>query len=117
MQTILIIEDQPELASVIRLVVSRQGHRALLALTLAEAEAIWTALKQEITIVISDNHLPDGSGVHFVNRLYSEKPEIKLILASGLPDPAIPPGAYRLDKPFEIAALTALLDRLAQESG
>lgn len=100
-----------------RLVVSRKGHRALLASTLAEAQAIWSAFKQEITIIVSDNHLPDGSGVHFVNRLYSEKPNLKLILASGLPDPAIPPGAYRLDKPFNVSDLMSLLDRLTQDPG
>ena len=110
MHTILIIEDEPDLASVLRLLVSRTGHRALLASTLAEAQAIWSALKQEITVVISDNHLPDGSGIDFVQQLLVEKPGVRLILATGNPYAIVPPEAVQLNKPFNMAELLTVLD-------
>lgn len=112
MHTILIIEDEPDLASVLRLVVSRMGHRALLASTLAEAQAIWSALKQEITVVISDNHLPDGSGIDFGTQLLADKPGLKLILATGNPYSIAPPEAVLLNKPFNMAELLSILDRI-----
>lgn len=95
----------------LRLLVSRTGHRALLASTLAEALVIWNAFKQEITVVISDNQLPDGSGVEFAERLLTDKPGVKLIIASGYPDATVPPGAVLLNKPFNMTELLSILDR------
>ena len=99
LSTVLIIEDQPELGSILRLVVSRRGHRALLATSIAEAHSVWRSMKTEIDLVIADNLLPDGSGIQFAATLTAEKPSLKLIIATGLPEGSIPAGAHRMDNP------------------
>ena len=109
MYTVLLIEDQLDVASVMRLMLSRGGYRALLASSLAEANQIWTAFKHEIHLVLTDNHLPDGSGIQFAAGLVREKPSLKVAVASGYPDPELPAGFYRIDKPF---LATTLLDTL-----
>lgn len=114
MKTVLIIEDQLEIASILRLLVSRGGHRALLASNISDANAIWRALKGKIDLVVSDIQLPDGSGVHFVNLLRSEKPFLPVIITSGVPDPAMPPGSFRVDKPFKIAEFAEVLETALQ---
>jgi len=109
MYTVLLIEDQFDVASVMRLMLSRGGYRALLASNLAEANQIWTAFKDEIHLVLTDNHLPDGSGVQFAVQLVREKPSLKVAVASGNPEADIPAGFYRIDKPF---LATTLLNTL-----
>lgn len=110
MHTVLLIEDQPEVAFFIRLAVERAGHRAILAHTLKEAEQIWSTRKGEITVVLADSTLPDGSGITFANRLYKERPELRVIIASGMLHGALPKAFQRLDKPFTIGELTRILN-------
>jgi DNA-binding NtrC family response regulator len=112
MYTVLLIEDHFDVASMMRLMLSRGGYRAMLASNLAEANQIWTAFKDEIHLVLTDNHLPDGSGVQFAAHLVREKPSLKVAVASGNPDVDIPAGFYRIDKPFLAATLLNTL-RLA----
>jgi DNA-binding NtrC family response regulator len=112
MYTVLLIEDQFDVASVMRLMLSRGGYRALLASNLAEANRVWAAFKDEIHLVLTDNHLPDGSGVQFAAHLLREKPSLKVAVATGDPEVDIPPGFYRIDKPFLTATLLNTL-RLA----
>jgi DNA-binding NtrC family response regulator len=111
MYTVLLIEDQFDVASLLRLVLSRNGYRALLASNLSEAENIWAAFGHEIHAVITDNSLPDGSGLRFAEHLTREKPALKVIVASGLPT-EIPPEFERADKPFHISKLLQTLERL-----
>jgi CheY-like chemotaxis protein len=111
MYTVLLIEDQFDVASVMRLMLSRGGYRALLAANLAEAHRIWTACKDEIDVVLTDNQLPDGSGVRFAEHLRREKPSLKVAVASGLPNADLPSGFYRLDKPFLSSTLLETLQQ------
>jgi DNA-binding NtrC family response regulator len=110
MHTVLLIEDQFDVASMLRLILSRGGYRALLANNLAEARDIWSAYKNEIDLVLTDNNLPDGSGVQFAQHLAHEKPSLKVVVASGIPQDNLPRSFYRADKPFH---MSDLLDTLA----
>lgn len=107
MRTVLLIEDSPEIASILRLVISRTGHRALLASNLAEADKIWSAYKAEIELVVTDNALPDGSGIAFAESLVRERPGLKVIVASGMPGTNLPADFHRVDKPFDVAEFIA----------
>lgn len=109
MHTVLLIEDQPEIASMVRFMISRSGHRALLAMNLKEAEQIWSAYKDEITILITDNRLPDGSGVTFAQKLHQDRRTLKIIVSTGLPEPHLPPEFHRLDKPFTMPDLLKVI--------
>jgi len=110
MNTVLLIEDNLEIASLLRLIISRGGHRVLLAASLAEAEGIWSASKSEIDLLVTDNALPDGSGITYAERLHREKPTLKVIVVSGMPGPGFPPHFLRLDKPFQMAAFLNTLE-------
>src|SRR5688572_16946700 len=110
MNTVLLIEDQFDVASMLRLILSRGGYRALMAHNLGEARGIWAAYKNEIDLVLTDNNLPDGSGVQFAQFLVHEKPSLKVAVASGIPQDNLPRSFYRVDKPFQISDL---LDTLA----
>ena len=111
MHTVLLIEDQFEIASMIRLMTSQSGRRALLAMNLTEAEQIWNAFKNEIHLVVADNALPDGSGITFAERIRQERPTLRVIITSGNPEPFLPAGFYRLDKPYRREEYLLLLEQ------
>jgi two-component system, NtrC family, response regulator HydG len=117
MYTILLIEDEFDVASMLRLLLSRHGHRALLAYNLVEASHIWGAYKNEIDLVLTDNHLPDGSGIAFAEHLVREKPSLKVIVSSGYPADTLPSGFHRADKPFESSTLMETIRRAVGEQG
>jgi DNA-binding response OmpR family regulator len=108
MHTVLLIEDQPDVALMLRLAISRSGHRALLAMNIKEAEQIWAAYRNEITVIVADDILPDGSGVQLARRLREECTHLRVIMTSGLAR-TLPPEFQRLDKPFSISEFKAVL--------
>lgn len=115
MYTVLLIEDQFDVGSMTRLVLSRHGYRALLAFTLVEANQIWSAFNTEIDLVLTDNHLPDGSGVAFAERLAAEKSSLKVIVSSGISFDNLPSGFLSVDKPFDTETLLKTLRRALGE--
>ena len=108
-QTVLLVEDQSDVAAMMKMIVSRSGHRPVVATNLEQARQAWTAYKGEIAVLITDNALPDGSGVHFAEQLRNEEPKLKVIVISGYLERDLPKGFVRLDKPFTMTAIIETL--------
>ena len=70
MKTILLLEDDKNLNTLISRRLEKEGYRVLRAFTIAEAEG-WTKA-EEIAMVISDVMLPDGNGMEFASRFREE---------------------------------------------
>jgi len=75
---ILIVDDEHKLRSLLKRIISLEGY------TIHEAVDLRTAYRilqrEQIDVILCDVHLPDGSGVEFVNRSKSEHPFVELIL-------------------------------------
>lgn len=98
--TILHIEDIDAVRRIVRIILAKEGYTVLGAGTLAEANAVWAQHRSEIDLIVSDNALPDGSGVELVKKLEAEKPGLSIIVTSGLPHDDLPTRYYQLSKPF-----------------
>ena len=109
MHTVLIIEDQPDVASMIQTMISRLGHHSLLATTISEAQKMWSDHKRSISLVLADHTLPDGSGVEFSSLLRAEIPTLPIVITSGMAYAGAPHTFLRLDKPFTVAEFKRLL--------
>jgi DNA-binding NtrC family response regulator len=102
---ILVIDDDPGLAEVIELLLSREGYQALHAPSVRQGVELATSAAPHV--VITDLKLPDGTGLDVIQRLRAARPELPLILITSYSslDSAI--GALRagavdyLIKPFE----------------
>jgi DNA-binding response OmpR family regulator len=83
MKNILILEDEPFLSNLLRLVL--QGY-FVVSTTTAE-NALWKFIEynRRFDLLISDLTLPTSSGVQVALILRSELPELKIILTSGYP--------------------------------
>lgn len=117
---ILLVEDEPEMASVLKTALERQDIVVDHVSTLADAEAM--ARFGHHDAVILDRRLPDGDGLSLIPRLralHVEAPVIALTAMSGLDDRVAGLDAGADDymvKPFATVELVARLHALHRRS-
>ncbi len=105
--TILVVEDNPEVADVTATLLEQIGYRVLRAGNAADAlERL--KIGDRIDLVFSDIVMPNGmNGIHLAQELMEHYPAIRVLLTTGYSDAAAA-GETRfpiLRKPFELPAL------------
>jgi len=108
---ILMVEDEPEMASLIRQALEAQGMVVDGAVSILQARA---ALQQPLhDLVLLDRQLPDGDGASLIVEARSSRPHLPIILLTGKRDVAervhgLDLGADDyLSKPFAVEELMA----------
>ncbi len=119
-ETILVVEDEPDLRVIAANMLSSAGYRVLQASSGVDALRIWFAEDGKIDLLFSDVVMPEGmSGRKLAEKLRARKPALKVVLTSGhnseLKDQASGiPDMFFLAKPYStleiIAAVRACLD-------
>lgn len=71
MKTILLLEDDKNLNTMIAGRLRKEGYQVLQAFSIAEAERL--SKEEEVAMVISDVMLPDGNGMEFASRIRKER--------------------------------------------
>lgn len=79
--SILVVEDHPDTARAVSLLLRTRGHRVVLADSVATGLA--TATLEPFDLLISDIGLPDGSGHDLMRQLLAQRRDIKAICLSG----------------------------------
>ncbi|MCS7089850.1 MAG: ATP-binding protein [Verrucomicrobiota bacterium] len=112
-ETILAVEDEPALRSMLVNGLRRLGYQVLAASNGIEALQLWQTHRNQIDLLITDMVMPGGlNGKELADRLRAEQPDLKVIFSSGyspeLFDQGVNhlPGAF-LPKPFTPAKLAA----------
>jgi two-component system response regulator PilR (NtrC family) len=105
----LILEDDPALRRILWRTFAGWGWSAVAAATVNEAK-LYASEKANYDLIISDYHLPDGTGLEFMNWIVERGPSPPFILMSA--DARIPfqTHAKRLQKPFSIDELRSLVE-------
>jgi len=86
-ETILVAEDRPEIAALLRKALERAGHRVVLARDGIEAlERV--SLDPSIALVVSDVVMPRMGGFELIASLARERPGLPVLLMSGHPNGA-----------------------------
>lgn len=80
MKTILLLEDDRNLNTMITRRLEKEGYCVLSAFTIAEAKE--HAKREEIAMVISDVMLPDGNGMEFATQLREEGKTLLIYLTA-----------------------------------
>ena len=119
-ETILIVEDEPSLRAVVKTVLTSLGYQVLEAPTGTDALDVWRKHRDKIQLLLTDMVMPDGmNGKELAQRLLAEKPELKVIYASGYSadiagqDLPLQEGVNFLSKPFLVHNLAqAIRNRL-----
>jgi len=82
-ETILIVEDEEITRTFLSRVLKENGYSIFEADSIEEAKRIFEKNEEEIKMVFSDVILADGSGLAFVEELFSENQNIRILLSSG----------------------------------
>ena len=118
--TILLIEDDPGLATSLRRVLEEEGYQVI-PVSRGD-EGVKIAAAEPCDPVLTDLKLPDSSGLDLVKRLRAAKAQMPIILmtAHGTTEIAIEAtrqGAYDyLLKPFEMPALLETVEKALASS-
>jgi PAS domain S-box-containing protein len=95
-ETILVVEDERDLREIVTRTLNLNGYRVFQAVDGQNALQIWAEYKNEIDLVFTDIIMPGGlNGREMADRLWAEKPELKIIFSSGY-------GADALGKNFKL---------------
>ncbi|MDP4650401.1 MAG: sigma-54 dependent transcriptional regulator, partial [Haliea sp.] len=112
-QTILIVDDEPDIRELLAITLSRMGLKSSSAATLGEARQKIAELQPDLCL--TDMRLPDGNGIHLVEYIQQEFPDIPvaMITAHGSVETAIAAlkaGAFDfISKPIELERLRSLV--------
>jgi CheY-like chemotaxis protein len=83
-EAILLVEDESVLREMAQTILEGCGYRVIPAESGAQALQIWNQEHTGIDLVLTDMVMPEGiSGMDLAQRLVSEKPDIKIVFASG----------------------------------
>ncbi|MBC8034396.1 MAG: response regulator [Chitinophagaceae bacterium] len=113
---VLIVDDEVDICFVLTGLFKSKNVISAYANSLAEAAVLMKS--EHPTIIILDNHLPDGLGVEFIDHVKQFYPRVKIIMITAHDSPteknlAFQKGAdYFIGKPFSIAAVRQAIDNL-----
>ena len=111
---VLVVEDEGEMGLLLNLILSERNFELDYVNNLLSAEEYLQ--KQQPSVIILDNKLPDGFGVDFISYLKKKYPSIKIIMISGYAsarDVALENGAdVFFEKPFSKDQLYNSIERL-----
>lgn len=121
-ETILVVEDEPDLRDLVAQILESSGYKVLSAGSGTEALGIWARSRVEIRLLLTDMVLPDGmNGRNLADRLTSDEPRLRVIFTSGhsagMPGTELANVQARqfLAKPYRPAALLEIVRRCLAE--
>jgi DNA-binding NtrC family response regulator len=81
---VLVVEDNPDTAASVAVILESLGHAVTKANTLAKAEELICATRPHV--IILDLNLPDSRGRATLDTTQNKHPDIPIVVYSGLPD-------------------------------
>ncbi len=112
-ETILLVEDDPQLRQLSSSVLAHCGYKMLVAGSPEEGLAICKANHSDIHLLVTDVVMPRMNGRQLADQVTQIAPKIKVLYISGYTNNAIvhygvlDPGLWFLPKPFTLSALMA----------
>jgi two-component system, cell cycle sensor histidine kinase and response regulator CckA len=112
-ETILLVEDDPQLRQLSSSVLAHCGYNVLTASTPEEGLAVCEANRSNIRLLVTDVVMPRMNGRQLAERITKICPKVRVLYISGYTDNAIvhygvlDAGLWFLPKPFTLSSLVA----------
>jgi CheY-like chemotaxis protein len=112
-ETVLVVEDQPEVRKLTLAMLEGQGYRLLEAANGSEALSLCRRYPDPIHLLVADVVMPGMTGRELARLLVAIRPSLKTLYTSGYPanviahEGVLDPGVAYLPKPFSPAQLAA----------
>jgi len=113
---ILIVDDEPDICYFLSHNLAKRNFATSYTHTLQEAEKKIDS--ENPSILLLDNHLPDGLGIDFVTKIKYKYPGLKIIMITAHDSPQDRSKAYGngisffLSKPFTLTEVNRVIDVL-----
>jgi signal transduction histidine kinase/ActR/RegA family two-component response regulator len=117
-ELVLIVDDEEAVRSVMKRILESHGYRTVAATRGTEAVACYVERGTEISVVLTDLHMPDMGGAEAIAVLRELNPRIRIIVATGAGSPLGATSVHELGvqayikKPFDLAHLLGTLQRV-----
>ena len=112
--TLVLVEDDPQVRSVIRDILEQAGLRVIEACDGVEALRVCRTEPGQIDLVLSDVVMPKLGGAELARSLAAEAPGIKIIYTSGYPGRGLPVHAARAARSDPRCAAGGVAPRVQQ---
>jgi signal transduction histidine kinase/CheY-like chemotaxis protein len=112
-ETILLVEDDPQLRQLSSTVLAHCGYDMLVAASPEEGLAICQSNHKDIRLLVTDVVMPRMNGRQLAEKIVAVCPKVRVLYISGYTNNAIvhygvlDPGLWFLPKPFSLSALVA----------
>ncbi len=113
---ILLVDDDDMVRTATANMLEQLGHHVLAASSGALALEMMRE-ERDVDLVITDHAMPGMTGMELAQRVHEIKATVPIILATGFADAprSETPGILRLDKPYRLDKLAALIAGLAKQ--
>ena len=111
-KTILIVEDDSAVRTLLTDVLSYNGFNVKSAVSGEEAIQLLKTLEEVPSLVIIDVKLPKIDGYDLFKRIRQEHPDMKVIYISGYPKIIDEAGTHVMPKPFSITQIISRVKEL-----
>ena len=121
-ETVLLVEDEPAVRGIARIILERLGYRVLAASTPGEAIRLVETQVGEIHLLITDVVMPEMNGRDLNVRLLALRPKLKSLFMSGYTADVIghhgvlEAGVRFIQKPFSMGDLATKVRRTLDDS-
>lgn len=120
-RTILVVDDEPRIRSLVRNVLTRDGHDVVEAADGAEALTISQRSPEAIDLLLTDVVMPGMDGIELARQLSSRTPCVRVLYMSGkceidvVQEQIKRRGVGFLRKPFDIEGLSLAVTRMLDQ--
>ena len=83
-ETILVIEDEPGVREMVRMLLESRGFRALVAEDGPDGLALYRQHQQAVKAIITDMRMPAMHGVEVIHELRQINPDARIVAMSGV---------------------------------
>jgi DNA-binding response OmpR family regulator len=121
-ETILIVDDERLMLHLLEKVLTRHGYQVLTACDGEQAIEVYRSYKPRIDAVLLDVGLPRSTGWQVLLKLKEEKPDVRVVIASGYLEPKMKAemsGAgvkHFVNKPYKLNELLQTIQGLLRSS-
>lgn len=112
---ILVVDAEPQILQLVRVILSREGYRVLSARSIRQAVRLSRRLPVGVSVLLVDAMTAEAEDPEWREQLESERPAPKLIIMSAaLPAEGYIPGGAFLAKPFTPRELCETVERASE---
>jgi len=117
-EKILLVEDEPDILNICKLMLENNGYEVLTAATPGDAIHISSSHSGEIHLLLTDVVLPEMNGCDLSMKLSSARPQMKTLFMSGYTADTMPcrrateGRANFIQKPFSINTLLSVVQKM-----